>query len=38
MGVFAPKIDLDEIYTEGSPTYSSSYGHIFNLTITYAVT
>lgn len=38
MGVFAPTTDLDEIYTEGSPTYSSSYDHVFDLTMTYAVT
>ena len=33
MGVFAPTTDLEEIYMEGSPTYSSSNGQIFNLKI-----
>ena len=36
MGVFAPTMDLDEIYMDGSPTYSSAYGLIFNLTMAYA--
>ena len=38
MGVFAPTTGLGEIYIEGSQRYSGSYGHIFILPMTYAIT